>query len=190
MKKSVLLSLCLLANAFSSAAELVASCDVGSKSHRRVEAIRDSKIADTYVYYLRQNGSTRPFFEDKDSSRGSSVQIACVGFHARALVVTGEFTANALQGFVLSRNPFNGAVERLDFAEKNRPAWLYLSPTETAVAIPTHGYGETSKKFVVYRHVLGSAAEPQVIPTDDLPAQGSAEVIELNNGQARQVARP
>lgn len=179
MKSSILVMFCLFTHAFAAAAELVTSCDVGGKASSRVDAIRDSKIADTYVYYLRQNGSVRPFFEDKDSSRGSSVQIACVGSHARALVITGEFTANFLQGFVLSRNPINGVVERLDFAEKNRPDWLYLSSTETAVVIPTHGHGETNKKYIVYRHFLGSVSEPQVVPMDELPARAGANVIEL-----------
>jgi len=71
MKSSVLLLCCLFAHAFTAAAELVKTCDVGSKAGSRVDAVRDSKIADTYVYYLRQNGSTRPFFEDRESSRGS-----------------------------------------------------------------------------------------------------------------------
>jgi hypothetical protein len=185
MKNSVLLLYGLLAPAFATAAELVKTCDVGGKVSSRVDVIRESKIVDTYVYYLRQNGSRRPFFEDKDRSRGSSVRIACVGSHARALVVTGEFTANFLQGFVLSRDRKSGVVERLDFAEKNRPTWLYLSPSETDVVIPTHGYGATNKKFVVYRHFVGSAAEPQVVPMDELPARTGAEVIELDGDRSR-----
>lgn len=147
--------------------------------------IRESKIADTYVYYLRQKGLKRPFFEEKDNSRGSSVVISCVGSRTRALVVTGEFTANSLQGFVLRRNPKNETIERLDFAEKTRPGWLYLSPSETDVVIPTHGYGETNKKFVVYRHVLGSSAEPQVIPMDELPAHTGADFIKLGSDRLR-----
>jgi hypothetical protein len=185
MKSAPLLLCCLLAHAFTAAAEVVTTCDVGSKTSSRVEAIRDSRIADTYVYYLRQNGRMRPFFGDKDSSRGSSVDVACVGRNARALVVTGEFTANFLQGFVLSRNPKNGGVERLDFAEKNRPAWLYLTPSETTIVIPTYGYGETNKKFVVYRHFVGSTAGAQVIPMDELPAQAGADVIKLGGRQPR-----
>lgn len=180
MKSSVLLLCCVFAHPFSAAAELVKRCDVGSKASSRVDAVRDSKIADTYVYYLRQNGSARPFFEDRDSSRGASVRIACVGSHTRALVVSGEFTANFLQGFVLIRNPINGVVERLDFAEKNPPSWLYLSSSETDVVIRTNGYGETNKKFIVYRHVTGVNTEPQVVPMNELPARAGAEVIELD----------
>ena len=180
MKGWILLLCCVFAHAFALAADLVKTCDVGSKAGRRVDVVRDSKIADTYVYYLRQNGSTRPFFEDKESSRGAFVHIACVGSPIRALVVSGEFTANFLQGFVLSRNPANGVIERLDFAEKSRPSWLYLSPSETDVVIRTNGHGETNKKFIVYRHFTGTNTEPQVVPMDELPARAGAEVIELD----------
>jgi hypothetical protein len=183
--KAVLLLLSLAVHAFAAAAELMISCDLGEKPSSRVDAIRDSKIADTYVYYLRQNGRVRPFFGDKDSSRGSSVQIACAGRKTRALVVTGEFTANFLQGFVLRGNPKSGGIEQLDFAEKNRPTWLYLTASETAIVIPTHGYGETNKKFVVYRHIVGSTAGPQVVPMDELPAQAGAEVIAVGGQQSR-----
>ncbi|TFW29885.1 hypothetical protein [Massilia horti] len=185
MKSSPFLLFCLFLPAFTAAAELVTTCDIGGKISSRVDAIRDSRIADTYVYYLRQNGSVRPFFGDKDSSRGSSVQIACVGRKTRALVVTGEFTANFLQGFVLTRNPKSGVVERLDFAEKSRPAWLYLTPSETTIVVPTHGYGETNKKFIVYRHFVGSSAEPLVVPMDELPRQAGADVIKLGGHQSR-----
>lgn len=185
MRRLFLLQLCLFAHAFAVATELVATCNVGGNTGRRVDALRDSKIADTYVYYLRQDGTKRPFFGDRDSSRGSSVQVACVGSKARALVVTGEFTSNFLQGFVLSRNPKTGLVERLDFAEKNRPAWLYLSESETTVVIPAHAYGETTKKFVMYRHFVGSAAEPQVVAMDELPPQTGAEIIKLENDKSR-----
>lgn len=185
MKSPAILLCCLLFHESSAAAELVTSCDVGDKAGRRIDVMRDSKIADTYVYYVQQNGAVRPFFENKDSSRGSSVQVACVGSHLRALVVTGEFTANALQGFVLSFNSRKGAVERLDFAEKNRPAWLYLSPSETDIVVPTHGYGETNKKFIVYRRFVGSTIEPQVIPTDQLPTPSGADVIKLGSDRLR-----
>jgi hypothetical protein len=136
---------------------------------------------------VRQNGKKQLFFGDKDNSRGASVEIACVGRTSRALVVTGEFTANFLQGFVLSLNPKNGKVERLDFAEKNRPAWLYLSPSETTIVIPTNGYGETNKKFVAYRHSFGSAAEAQAVPMDELPSQVGANVVQLGAHQSGKV---
>lgn len=183
--KTPLILFCLFVHSLTVAAELVTSCDVGGKTNSRVEAVRDYPIADTQVYYLRQNGRKRPFFEDKDSSRGSSVEVACVGRKTRALVVTGEFTANFLQGFVLSLNPKTGVVERLDFAEKNRPVWLYLTPADTTIVIPTNGYGESNKKFVVYRRSFGSAAGARAIPMDAPPPQTGSEVIELRGHLSR-----
>jgi hypothetical protein len=185
MKSVVLLLCCLCAPALSAAAELVKTCDIDGKVGNRVDVMRNSKIAGTYIYYLRRHGSMQPFFENKDKSRGSSVHIVCAGSRIHALVVTGEFTANFLQGFVLRLNSINGLVERLDFAEKNRPVWLYLSPSTTTIVIPATGYGETNKKFVVYRQRLGSAAEPQVIPMDELPLQPDADIIKLGGKPSR-----
>lgn len=184
MKRYLLLFLSLSAG-FADADELIASCEIGGSAGTPVEVVRGARIANTYIYYLRQHGKQKPFFRRKDSSRGEAVQVSCVGKKARALVVTGEFNANALQGFVLSWNPELGRIERLDFAEKSRPAWLYLRPTETIVVVPTYGNGETDKKFVVYRHSFGSAAEPQVVPIDELPAGAGADVIPLGGHQSR-----
>lgn len=125
MKNSSLLMLCLVAPLLARGAERVISCELGGKANSRVVAVRGAKIADTYVYSLRQGAPMQPFFGDQESSRGSAVQIDCAGQRNRALVVSGEFTSNFLQGFVLVRNPTSGATERFDFAEKNRPIQLY-----------------------------------------------------------------
>lgn len=146
----------------------------------RVEVIREAPIADTHVYLLRQNGKATPIFSDVDSSRGASVSAACVGRTNRALVLSGEFTANAVQGFVLTYTPASKKVARLDFAEKSRPKWLYLSKNETIVVIPTHGLGETSKKFVAYRTPAGSSDAAAGEGIDQLPKAEGYEKIDLD----------
>jgi hypothetical protein len=80
---------------------MVSACDVGAKSRQRVEIIREARLASTYVYYLRQGRQRVPFFETAEQSRGESVLVQCVGKSQRVLIVSGEFTANALQGFVV-----------------------------------------------------------------------------------------
>lgn len=161
-------------------AEVVTSCDIGGGPTVRVEVIREAPIADTHVYLLRQNGHATPIFSDLDSSRGTSVSAACVGQKNRALVLSGEFTANAVQGFVLTYKPANQKVTRLDFAEKSRPKWLYLSKNETIVVIPTYGLGETSKKFVAYRTAIGSSDAAFGEGIDQLPKADGYEKIDLD----------
>jgi hypothetical protein len=181
-KSSVFLALLVLS--FMASAEVVTACDVGSGPTMRVEVIREAPIADTHVYLLRQNGEATPIFSDVDSSRGASVRAACVGRKNRALVLSGEFAANAVQGFVLTYDPADRKVGRLDFAEKSRPKWLFLSKTETIVVIPTHGLGETSKRFVAYRHATGSSDAPAGEGIDQLPKAEGYEKVDVDVYQA------
>jgi hypothetical protein len=161
------------------ASELVSTCAIGTKTSKRVAILRDAPIGGTSIYYVRQDGTRRPFFGSPDNSRGSDVRIRCAGHRRHALVVTGEFTSNFLQGFVLVSNRTNGKIERLDFAEKSAPGWLYLGTSETLVVFPEQGYGETDRKYVVYRHLAGAKADLEAIGTDKLPPTAGFEVVKL-----------
>ncbi|MQA20323.1 hypothetical protein [Rugamonas rivuli] len=167
----------LLTASTSHAAELVKSCDIGT----RLAITRDSRIADTHVYYLQEGKKRSPVFGTPDQSRGSAVHAACVGKKVRALVVSGEFTANALQGFVITHRPGSATPERLDFAEKSRPQWLYLSPHEVIAVIPTLGYGETNAKYVAYHHIVGEPGADRVDATNQLPPSGGFEVVNMRS---------
>ena len=168
----------------SGASELVSTCDVGAKTRTRVEIVRDSEIGDTHIYYVRQAGGIKAFFGNPDDSRGSDVHIACAGKKRHALVVSGVFTSNFLQGFVLDQSPATGKIERLDFAEKSRPERLYLGAKKTLIVVPTNGYGETNKKYIMYRHVAGSTTDLEPVGIDKPPAVGRFEVIQLEQSTA------
>lgn len=136
-------------------------------------------MADTHIYYLRQDGKRSPLFGDPEQSRGSAVLAECVGKKVRALVVSGTFTANFLQGFVLTYRPESNVPERLDFAEKSRPPWLYLSAHEIIVIIPTYGYGETNAKYAAYHHVLGRTDLDRTDGINQLPSPAGFEVVHI-----------
>ncbi len=95
---------------------VVTGCEVGGGISMRLEVHRESPIADTHVHSLRQMGKSTPVFSDIDGVRGASVRVVCVGRKHRALVLSGEFTANAAQGCVLTFKPHTQKVGRLDFA--------------------------------------------------------------------------
>lgn len=177
--KSTLLFAALLSASFVGRAEKLLTCDVGSGPTISVEVIRDLPVADTWMYSMRQNGVTTPLFMDADSSRGSSVDAACVGKKNHALVLSGEFAANARQGFVLTYRPGRDAPGRLDFAEKGRPDWLFLNSKETIVAVATNGLGETSKKYRIYRTATGLNGEPAAESVDRLPGLRGLEKVNL-----------
>lgn len=180
----------IFATSTSYAAQMVKVCGIGTRPSRSIAIVRDSKIAETHIYYLRQGGKRSPLFGDPEQSRGSSVIAECAGKKVRALVVSGEFTANALQGFVMTYSPRSRAPERLDFAEKSRPQWLYLGAHEIIAVIPTWGYGEPNAKYVAYHHVVGRTGADQVDAINRLPPPPGFEVVNLQVPQPPAFARP
>lgn len=172
-------ALLLLISTSAHSIELVKVCNLGTQSAQRIEVVRDAPIEATHIYYLRQNGKSVPFFGTPEQSRGSNVVAHCAGKDQHALVVSGEFTANALQGFVVTQPSGLAGLERLDFAEKNRPSWLYLSSHELMIVIASSGYGETNGKYVVYRHFTQKAERDRVDATNVLPSPRGFEQIKL-----------
>lgn len=175
--------LAVLAFAFpviSHASEVVQTCKLGTGPGLRVSVTRQAKAADSYIYAWRGPGGSHLFFESREASRGSAVRIICAGNDTHALVVFGEFTANALQGFVLRENPSTHRLDRLDFAEKVPPAWLFLGTSKTQLAFETGGYGETDKKYVIYSKAIGSDGDADSYGEDILPAAEGTQAIRLN----------
>lgn len=168
-------ALCFSSSAFG--AELVVKCDLGGSPSRKISVVRDAKIASTYIYYLQQGEIRTPFFGERERSRGSDVQVECAGKKRHALIASGEFTANALQGFAITNFPGADRPARLDFAEKSRPTWLYLAQHEMAVVIATLGYGDSDAKYVVYRR---AGEQDAVEAVNQLPDRVGFEVVKLN----------
>ncbi|WP_322106969.1 hypothetical protein [Paraburkholderia sp. J41] len=83
--------------------EAVKSCNLGRDSAHRILLLRDHPIGGTAVYYLSKDGGApvRLNEGDEDRSRGDDVQVECVGEKERALVISGEFTSNHLQGVAI-----------------------------------------------------------------------------------------
>lgn len=79
----------------------------------------------------------------------------------------------------MSYSSLTKRLERLDFAEKSRPAWLYLAPGEMVVVVNTLGYGETNLRYLAYRHLAGDVGDAMAEAIDQLPASARYEVIYL-----------
>jgi hypothetical protein len=145
------------------AAEIVQTCQLADDTSAQVRVTREHRIVDTDVYKLQYAGKKTYFFGDEESSRGGPVQLVCVtGHQQRALVVYGEFMANYPQGFVLTYNASARKIERLDFAEKGQPDWLYVGESELIVILSTYRAGENgATPYVAYRHIKGRRAQPE-----------------------------
>lgn len=179
--KLLAVATCALASTQAAAATThVATCQLGSVPASTVKVTKRHPIFDTDIYELHYAGKTTYFFTDEEGSRGGPAKVICAGKKQRALVAYGEFTANYKQGFVLVFNHATGKIERLDFAEKAPPAWLYLSEHEAEVVLPTDGAGENgTTPYVVYRYIKGrkKQPEPEGLETPKPPA--GFEVIQL-----------
>lgn len=180
MTRLVALFCLMLFSQYAFSATKLLSCNLGGSPPRIVDVLRGHKIYNTYVYYLRINGSReQPVLGDTEKSRGTHTFLKCLGNDARGLLFVGEFAANYPQGIVISYNSSIGEFERIDFAERNLPAWLYLGARDTMVVIPSGGYGETDKKFVVYRYAAGRGQEEQAGFSDILPRAIGYKVIRV-----------
>jgi len=89
----------------------------------------------------------------------------CVG---KTLIFALNYGPPYLKGVAIRQNPVTHADERIYFAEKALPRWLYSGRKEMLVIIPNEG-DETDKKYLVYRYEAGKGQPDESTPTDQLP---------------------
>lgn len=160
------------------------ACDLGDMGRPRVVRVtKAGKLADTYVYCLRQgDGAALPLLGgEAEDSRGSGVQIECVDGKHRALAVFGEFmSAGYPQGWVMVYDPAKRSFERFGFAERAPPGWLYLGIQERLLVFAPGGRLETERRYLVYRFVVGADQDSTEAIIDALPETEGYEVIKID----------
>jgi hypothetical protein len=134
--------------------EAITHCTLGSDGRHTLALLRDHPIDSTAVYYLSKDGATpvRLYPGDEDQSRGDEVQATCVGSRERAFVLSGEFASDFLQGIAVRFNTMANRWERIDFAERTRPASVYFGSNGLAVLIPNTGRNESPERYIIYRY--------------------------------------
>lgn len=137
--------------------EAITSCTLGSDRAHTISLLRDHPIENTVVYYLSRDGAAplRIYQGDEDQSRGQDMQVACVGSNERAFVLSGEFTSNYLQGVAIRYNTGMKRWERIDFAERTRPAAVYFGEKGMELLIPNTTRNESAKRYIIYRYQNG-----------------------------------
>jgi hypothetical protein len=155
--------------------EKVLACQSAAKQAAVV--FRGHKIADSFVYSVQLAGAKPVFlFESEDASRGVRVKVECAGKAERLLVISGEFSSNYLQGLALRFNALKGAWERVDFAERARPQFVFVNEDGWSVVIPNRG-NESDKKFLLYSFVSGKGPVEESVGVDALPESGRKFVL-------------
>ena len=143
----------------------IVSCPLADGT--RVTLKSESHGDDGDALFVDEGGKTQPAFLDMPDTQfiGTVALARCVG---RALVFALEYGPPYMKGVAIRRNPQTHADERIYFAEKALPKWLYLSNQEMLVVIPNEGH-ETDKKYLVYRYVSGKGQPDESTATDQLP---------------------
>ncbi|WP_321923599.1 hypothetical protein [Paraburkholderia guartelaensis] len=134
--------------------EPVARCTLGSDGSHTLTLLRDHPTDGTAVYYLSKDGASpvRLYPGDEGQSRGDEIQAVCVGERERAFVLSGEFTSNFLQGVAVRYNARAKRWERIDFAERTRPASVYFDAKGLSVLLPNTGRNESPERYIIYRY--------------------------------------
>lgn len=128
----------------------IASCRLGAPDVR-IELLRGKDGTDTWVYALRDSGPQHWLYANAEDSQGYSVHWQCAGSEQGqgVLVLSGEFTSNFLQGAAFYLDPVSHRIERIAFAERNRPRWVMVSERGTYVVFENTGH-ESSSKYLLY----------------------------------------
>ncbi|WP_239949744.1 hypothetical protein [Dyella terrae] len=167
------------------------SCPLGRDGTHVVAVTSKRPVADTRHYDLRV-GNDKPvaLFDSTgradsddpnfDASRGSDVQIECLGAPEKVLVISGEFTSNFLQGVAIRFNTAMHRWERVDFAERTRPIAVYLEASGMSV-IFANGGQEVAGRYLVYRYPGQADAMAGPVAVNTLPAGRDIETIRLPN---------
>ena len=157
--------------------EAVTSCTLGSDRSHTLALLRDHLIDSTAAYYLSKDGAApvHLYQGDEDQSRGEDIQVACVGTKERVFVISGEFTSHYLQGVAVRYNTKAKRWERVDFAERMRPAAVYFDTKGMAVLIPNNIRNESSKRYIIYRYKGGKGSGEQTY-SDRLPKSQGVQI--------------
>lgn len=134
-------------------------------------------------FYLQVNGRIDKAFTDFPDADfvGEIVLAACV---EHVLVFAIKYGPPYLKGVAIRKNPVNRKIERIDFAEKALPHWLYVSPTEMKLIVPNIGH-EVSSQYLLYSFnpTTGQPAEAEAV--DNRPDKHGFKVARLKGRQTR-----
>lgn len=143
----------------------VLSCALEDGSRVTLEARSHGLDGDSL--FVQVGGKTERAFLDMPRTDfvGHLALSKCVG---KTLIFALNYGPPYLKGVAIRQNPETHAAERIYFAEKALPRWLYPGRKEMLVIVPNIG-DETDKKYLVYRFVAGKGQPEESTPTDQLP---------------------
>ena len=133
--------------------------------------------ADGKRLFVNLDKKTQPAFTDMPDTDfvGAVVMAKCA---SSSLVFALNYGSPYLKGAVLRKNPVSHSIERIDFAEKALPRWLYLGQEQMRLVIPNIG-NEVSGKFLVYDYFAGKGQPEEASSVDVRPDTHGFKVLRL-----------
>lgn len=144
--------------------KLVRACQLDGGS--RVALLAEPAV-DGSRFHLKIDGRTEKAFTDMpDADFVGTVALATCVDHS--LVFAISYGPPYLKGVVVRKNPENRRIERIDFAEKALPRWLYVNSKEMRLVIPNIGY-EVPSRYLVYQYSAADGQPTEPLASDTLP---------------------
>lgn len=142
-----------------------------------IAALQSDRSVDGKRLFVSLDGRTEPAFADMPTTDfvGSLVMAHC---QAGALVFAMNYGPPYLKGVVIRRQVGSARLERIDFAEKALPRWLYLGHTGMQLVLPNQG-NELAGKLIVYRFDLASGQTEAAQGSNAPPSRRGYQVIRL-----------
>ncbi|KVL17864.1 hypothetical protein IMT09_12190 [Burkholderia cepacia] len=143
----------------------VLSCPLADGSRIALEA-RSHGLDGDALFVRRGHKTGRAFLDMPETDFVGRIALSrCVG---KTLVFVLNYGSPYLKGVAIRLNPVTHVEERIYFAEKALPRWLYSGRRAMWVIIPNEG-GETDGKYLVYRYSGSKGRPSESTPADRLP---------------------
>ncbi|WP_207284369.1 hypothetical protein [Pseudomonas sp. FW300-N2A2] len=105
-------------------------------------------------------------------------EIALAKCASSSLIFAMNYGSPYLKGVVLRKNPVSHTIERINFAEKALPSYLYLGQKQMRLIIPNIG-NEVSTKFLVYDYLSGKGQPDEATGSNVVPNGRGFKVVRL-----------
>ncbi|MGZ3182099.1 MAG: hypothetical protein ACXU8N_06635 [Telluria sp.] len=173
-------TLALPMSGYSETMRTLIKCKLGEGKTRIVSITTDQPRADPKRIFVKLSPTAVevPIFGYEDErSRGSELELKCLGGREKVLLVFGEFFGSGYpRGIALRFHA--GTVERIDFAERTLPKWIDLTRSGMRLIFSEHG-PEIQAPYVSYRFSIGVGQDQEGQALEDMPALESGTRIEV-----------
>jgi hypothetical protein len=160
--------------AFANSPKPIISCLLSDGT--RASLLAESSV-DGKRLFVNLDKKTQPAFTDMPDADfvGAVVMAKCA---SSSLIFALNYGSSYSKGVVLRKNPISHSIERIDFAEKALPTYLYLGQKQMRLVFPNIG-NEVSTRFLIYDYFSGKVQNSEANGSDIVPAKRGLEVIRL-----------